>query len=144
MFKVSHLIPNLVASCLLLGACAPNHGWLSRSPASAANNQMMLVRDDPDSFGYQRLMVKAQQFPDLGIFIEDTGLPDFFAETSSGERQYLIFYYLRQRQAFACRGKGADSNEVEFSGPYSITDSEYRLLSEAKFEAEKKRRPASA
>ncbi|MBK1883022.1 hypothetical protein JIN85_11390 [Luteolibacter pohnpeiensis] len=141
---MSRSILSLILSCLLVGACAPTHRWLSRTPASAANDQMMLVRNDPNSFGYQRLMLKTQEFPDLKIFVEDTGLPDYFAETSSGDRQYLIFYYLKQRQAFACRAKSPHSNAVEFSGPYSITDREYRLLSQAKSDAAAKRQADAA
>lgn len=101
---------------------------------------MMLVRESPPSFGYDRLLVKSSEFPDLGIFLSQTGLPDFYAETNSHERQYLIFYYLERHVAFACRTRASRGKEVEFTGPYRITDREYRLLSDAKRDANQRQK----
>lgn len=77
-------------------------------------------------------MVKSEQSADLKIFIGQTGMPDFLAEASSGNREYLIFYYLDRRQAFACRTTGRATGAVEFTGPYAMTPGELRLLKEAK------------
>ncbi len=93
-----------------------------------AKDQMMLVRSEPPSFGYQRLATKAQTYPDLGVFVSQRGLPDFLAETGNQDRRYLILYYLKKRQAFACRTRAGDNRAVEFAGPYPITDKEFRML----------------
>jgi hypothetical protein len=56
-------------------------------------------------------------------------MPDFLAETNKGDNRYLILYYLDSRRAFACRTDSGSSSRVEFSGPYPVTDSEYKTLS---------------
>jgi hypothetical protein len=56
------------------------------------------------------------------------GVPDVLAETGNWERDYFILYYLRERDAFACRTRSDNKQTVEFAGPYPITDSEYKLL----------------
>jgi len=131
-------VSGVILGAVLLGACSS--GWNPLSQDAAANNQMMLVRKDPASFGYDRLQVKSQIYPDLAVFLDQTGLPDFYAETNSHDRQYLIFYYLEKHHAFACRTRSTRGNEVEFTGPYRITDSEYRLLSGAKKEANQRQK----
>ncbi len=98
------------------------------SEAAAAKDQIMLVRKDPPSFGYQRLQTQASVFPDLDFFISKKGTPDFLAETGSQGRKYFILYYLGQRKAFVCRNRVEDTKAVEFAGPYPITEREYRLL----------------
>ena len=98
------------------------------SEAAAAKDQIMLVRKDPPSFGYQRLQTQASVFPDLDFFISKKGTPDFLAETGSQGRKYFILYYLSQRRAFVCRNRVEDTKAVEFAGPYPITEREYRLL----------------
>jgi hypothetical protein len=99
------------------------------SAAAAAKNQIMLVRSDPPSFGYRRLAVQASIHPDIQVFIGQRGLPDFLAETGNKQRQYFILYYLKDREAFACRTRAGDKQAVEFAGPYPITDSESKVLS---------------
>ena len=99
----------------------------------------MLVRNDPPSFGYQRLVSQAHAYPDLGLFVTKHGVPDFLAETGNRERRYFILYYLKQRHAFACRTHSGDSRAVEFAGPYPITDGEYKLLDGFRHTAAKKR-----
>ena len=113
----------MAVSCTQVG----DH-WVLGTGNSAAKDQMMLVRADPPSFGYRRLMVHARTYPDLTIFIDAQGLPDFLAETGNYERNYFILYYLSKRQAFACRNRNQGSNAVEFAGPYPITDREFKLL----------------
>jgi hypothetical protein len=95
--------------------------------AAAAKDQIMLVRADPPSFGYQRLEYQSRVYPDLALFVTKHGLPDFLAETGERDRQYFILYYLGDREAFACRTTSA-ARSVEFAGPYPITDKEFRLL----------------
>jgi len=112
---------------LLMASCAQvEESWRS----AVAKDQMMLVRSEPPSFGYQRLETKSQTYPDLGVFVSQKGLPDFLAETGNQNRRYLILYYLKKRQAFACRTRSGDNRAVEFAGPYPITDKEFRLLDE--------------
>jgi hypothetical protein len=107
-----------------------NNALLEGGMSAAANDQIMLVRKQPASFGYQRLDMQSRVFPDLGFFVTKNGLPDFMAETHNRERHYFILYYLEDRQAFACRSRTGQGRAVEFAGPYPITKGEYRLLSD--------------
>jgi hypothetical protein len=88
----------------------------------------MLVRKDPPSFGFLRLLTRSRIYPDLMCFIQQRGIPEFLAETGDHDRQYLILYYLQRRQAYACRTRLGHAGAVEFAGPYPITDGEYRML----------------
>lgn len=96
--------------------------------AVAAKDQMMLVRADPPSFGFHRLATQSHTYPDLTVFVSQRGLPDFLAETDTQDSHYLILYYLKKRQAFACRTRPGNNRAVEFLGPNPITDKEFRLL----------------
>ena len=89
----------------------------------------MLVREDPPSFGYDRLKSLSRIYPDLAFFIKQRGAPDFLAETDAASRDYFILYYLKARHAFACRTGQEAGQGIEFAGPYPITDKEYRILS---------------
>lgn len=102
---------------------------LPGSAAAAAKDQIMLVRADPQTLGYRRLASQSQAFPDLGTFVRKRGLPDFLAETGNEDHCYFILYYLAARQAYACRSHINRRSPVEFSGPYPITDREYKALS---------------
>ena len=93
-----------------------------------ARNQMMLVRKEPPTFGYYRLTSLARIYPDLEFFIQKRGTPDFLAETGNHSRNYFIVYYLKARQAFACRSRPGQRGAIEFAGPYPITEKEYRTL----------------
>ena len=117
------------AACVLLGSCAGfDKSWVPGSASSLAQDQIMLVRQEPPSFGFQRLTTQSQIYPDLGLFVRKQGMPDFLAETGDHERHYFILYYLRERRAFACRTRSRQTVAVEFAGPYPITAGEYRLL----------------
>ena len=113
----------LTSSCSHIG-----DSWVLGSMSSAASDQIMLVRKEPPSFGYQRLTSQTNVYPDMGIFISKHGMPDFLAETGNRERHYFILYYLKHRQAYACRARAGRTQAVEFAGPYPITHREYRLL----------------
>lgn len=93
-----------------------------------AKNQMMLVRKEPPTFGYYRLTSQMQIYPDLAIFLESKGSPDFLAETRDQNRSYFILYYLTKREAFACRTHPERAKFIEFSGPYPITRKEFKIL----------------
>jgi hypothetical protein len=122
-------IPHLACAALFCGACSPttNFSYLQRTSASA-NDHIMLVRRDPPTFGFQRLSAHAIALPDLGVFLRQTGEPDFLAETDKSGNRYLILYYTKSGKAFACRTGGDGSRQVEFSGPYPITAGEARTL----------------
>jgi hypothetical protein len=112
-----------------MGSCAPvENAVLGQAMSMAANDQIMLISKEPASFGYLRLESQAREFPDLGVFISRRGLPDFLAETKTDGRKYFILYYLKVRQAYACRTSIDSKQAVEFSGPYPITDKEFGLL----------------
>lgn len=119
--------------CLVLAACAParrdwDAGWSER----AAKDRIMLVRQSPETLGHRRLVYQSAAHPDLGAFFHDKGLPDFIAETSSGDRQYLILYYLDTRRAFRCSTRRRLGARIEFAGPYPMTDRETTLLRDLK------------
>jgi hypothetical protein len=128
-------------ACLLLSACARfESSGLPGSAASMAHDQIMLVRQSPPSFGYYRLATQSKTYPDVGLFLQKRGVPDFLAETSKDKRHYFIFYYLKARQAYACRTNSTPSaGAVEFAGPYPITDGEFRLLNSFRQEKSKAR-----
>ena len=90
----------------------------------------MLVRETPETLGHRRLVYQSAAHPDLGNFLEGKGLPDFIAETSSDDRQYLILYYLDSRRAFACRTRRSPGTVIDFAGPYPMTERETKLLRE--------------
>ncbi len=126
--KILLLAPAFVG--IWLCACTPvDHDWLMNSISSvAAKNQIMLVETEPSSFGYLRLKTQCQTFPELAIFVTTHGVPDFLAETGSSDHRYLILYYLKVRHAFVCHSRAGNSREVEFAGPYPITEREFHLL----------------
>jgi len=122
-------ISHLAFTALLCGACSPttNFSYLQRTSASA-NDHIMLVRRDPPTFGFQRLAAHAIALPDLGVFLSQSGEPDFLAETNKSGNRDLILYYTKSSKAFACRTGGDGSRQVEFSGPYPITAGVKRTL----------------
>jgi hypothetical protein len=103
--------------------------WMTGRTARAADNRVMLVRARPPSFGMRRLEYQAGAYPDIAVFLQKFGTPDFLAEMTNKDRHYLIFYYLKPRKAFACRTKNSGEREVEFAGPYPISSREFQLLS---------------
>lgn len=122
-------LAGLAAAGGLLCSCAQvGDSWVVGTSASAANDQIMLVRENPASFGYGRLMTQTRKYPDIAGFVKLRGTPDFLAETGSDDRRYFIFYYLNKRQAFACRTRAGARGAVEFAGPYPVTEREFRLL----------------
>jgi hypothetical protein len=122
--------------CLLLAIslthCAPyraawNTGWTEKE----ANNSIMLIIADPPTLGWRRLQNHATLHPELQVLLTQLGSPDCIAESTQDRRHYLILYYLKNRQAYSCRNDTRSvSKPMEFSGPYPITDKEYRLLSD--------------
>lgn len=126
----SGTLASLSAIAFLGASCAPvaNSAFLS-STSAIANDHIMLVRQTPPTFGFQRLSALSVRHPDLGLFTARQGTPDYLAETKMGQDRYLIIYYLGQRRAFACRTVTRSSDQIEFSGPHPITVSEIRTLS---------------
>ena len=136
--KALRLLLGLSALCL--SACGPvADAWMTGWTDSAANDRIMLVRHEPASFGYTRLNRQARLYPDLASFVANRGLPGFIAEITNRRQHYLILYYVENRQAFACRTKGAGSHEIEFAGPYPITGREYKTLEGFRQQAERAR-----
>lgn len=117
------VLAGLVASCATF-----EESGLPGSASSMANNQMMYVAAQPETFGHYRLMLLMRQQPDLEVFVRQRGMPEFLAETRSGHKSYYILYYLRDRQAFVARTRSALPQRLEFAGPYPITDKESAIL----------------
>jgi hypothetical protein len=116
--------PWLSLSVLLLAGC----GLLGPSADRAAQDRIMLVREESPTLGYQRLIDYSRAHPDLAAFLRLRGKPDFLAETSAGPRSYLVLYDLSRREAHVCRVWRDEPDSIEFSGPYSITNREIQAL----------------
>jgi hypothetical protein len=122
-------LPLLAAVSAMAISCSQiGNTLIHGSEAAAAKDQIMLVRPEPPSFGYQRLLTQMNLFPDLGFFVSRHGVPNFLAETGSQGRKYFILYYLQERKAFVCRNRVDNAAAVEFAGPYPVTEREYKLL----------------
>lgn len=114
-------------------ACRPvADAWMTGWTGGQANDRIMLVRQEPRSLGYQRMLSQSGVYPDLGVFLERWGMPDFLAESSANNRHFLILYYLDAKNAYSCRAKAPSTREIEFAGPYKMTEREYRLLRQLK------------
>ncbi len=113
---------------LLLTSCGHRMHWSER----AAQDRIMLVRESPPTLGHRRLAYQSVAHPDLGRFLGRQGTPDFIAETSAENRQYMVLYYLDRKKAYACRSWRHEPEAIEFAGPYDITSKEVELLGELK------------
>ncbi len=120
----------VISTCPLISCVKFGEAIKDGTMAIGAENQMMLVRSDPPSFGYYRLESQKRDYPDIGLFVKKKGVPDFLAEASNSNGHYAIFYYLRVRHAFICRTSMEEGQQVQFAGPYPITDKEYRILND--------------
>ena len=117
----------ITIACLSSCGSLENTGYLYQT-AGAAHDHIMLVRENPPTFGYQRLQALSKRHPDLAVFIERKGQPRYYAETTNSGDRYLILYYPKKREAFACRSMAKSSHKIEFSGPYPITPNELTTL----------------
>lgn len=132
------LRPALILSLALAASqCAPfRQGWDDGWTERAARDRIMLVRTQPETLGHRRITHQAHTHPDLDVFLRSHGLPDFIAETSNDDRQYLILYYLREAVAWAGRSRRILGAPMDFAGPYPLKDSEIRLLADLQIRAE--------
>lgn len=119
----------LLLAPLLLAACSPFDEEIGRSER-AAQDRIMLVRNAPETLGHRRLVYQSAAHPSLRVFLRDEGLPDFIAETSSEDRQYMILYYLDSMSAYSCRTRRGTSLPVDVAGPYKMTKRETAVLRE--------------
>lgn len=128
--KSLRLTPAILLSLVWLNSSCSSfeESGLPGSASSMARNQIMLVRQEPATFGYYRLDTHLRNYPDLALFVSKRGMPDFLAEAHSDRQNYFIIYYLRDRQAFACRNSVSRPRSLEFAGPYPITEKESKLL----------------
>jgi hypothetical protein len=120
-----------------MGSCGPvaNTGYLYQT-AAAAHDHIMLVKESPPTFGFQRLQALSQHYPDLMEFIEQKGQPRYYAETTNAGNRYFILYYPKRLEAFACRSESVSSRKIEFSGPYPITRNELDTLADLENDVE--------
>ena len=121
----------LLLASLLLASCGPaGRGWDAGWTERAAQDRIMLVRNAPETLGHRRLVFQSAAHPNLDVFLKEKGLPDFIAETSSEDRQYLFLYYLESKNAFACRTRRGLGETIDVAGPYVMTERETKLLRE--------------
>ncbi len=121
------VFPCIVVTGLSSCASLENTGYLYQT-AGAAHDHIMLVRENPTTFGFQRLQALSKRYADLAVFIERKGQPRYYAETTNSGDRYFILYYPKKREAFACRSMAESSQKIEFSGPYPITQNELTTL----------------
>jgi hypothetical protein len=88
----------------------------------------MLVDPETASFGFKRLQALSGRYPDLEKFFQREGLPRYLAETQKKNYRYLFLYYPASRQTFVCRADRSGLSNLEYSGPYPITDNELSTL----------------
>lgn len=120
----------LALACGWGASCRPvADAWMTGWTSARANDRIMVVRAEPRSLGYQRMVSQAGVYPDLAVFLNRRGMPDCVAESTNADRHLLILYYLETRTAYACRALAPSSRQIEFAGPYSITGREYDVLS---------------
>ncbi len=127
----------LLASLFLLENCAPYRAaWHSGWTQHDADNSIMLVIDQPPTLGYKRLQSHCAIHPEFSQLLEELGQPDCLAESTQEDQHYMILYYLNQRHAFSCRTNAKRSSAVmQFSGPYPVSDKEFRTLTQFKAKA---------
>lgn len=113
---------------LLVSCSSFEESGLPGSAASMARNQIMWVRKEPPTFGHYRLTSLERIYPDLTFFVARYGTPDFLFETNTRGGNNFILYYMKTRQAHACRTSPGQRNAIVFAGPYPITDKEYAIL----------------
>ena len=126
------LVFSVAFNCAMLAGLSScgsleNSGYLYQT-AGAANDHIMLVGENPVTFGYQRLQALSIRHPDLAAFMKQQGYPRYYAETKNAGDNYFILYYPKKREAFACRSMSKSSQKIEFSGPYPITHNELATL----------------
>ncbi len=122
---------------LLLVQCAPyGAAWNTGRTDALAENHLMLVIEQPESLGYKRLRYATELHPELSDFLAQIGKPDCIAETTNGDRHYMIVYQIDQRRAYSCRTDPFHSSDpMQVSGPYPITPNEYKTLRDLKARA---------
>jgi len=116
-------VAGLVVSC----GSIPETLMVTATESQAADH-LMLVRAEPETLGFRRLSYQSAVYPDLGGFLRYRGHPDFLAEANNDGRHYMVFYYLKDSQAFASRTLREDPHAITFAGPYAITRGEVRTL----------------
>lgn len=120
--------------CLLLAQCAPfGAAWNTGRTDALAENHIMLVSEQPESLGFKRLRYATEIHPELLDYLAQIGKPDCIAETTHGDRHYMILYQIDQRRAYSCRTDPfRSSRPMQVSGPYTMTQNEYKSLSNLK------------
>lgn len=127
-FQLSFVVfTSITFACLSSCGSLENTGYLYQT-AGAAHDHIMLVRENPPTFGFQRLLALSKRYPDLAVFIKRMGQPRYYAETTNSGDRYFILYYPDKREAYACRSMAESPQKIEFSGPYPITDNELSTL----------------
>lgn len=124
--------PTLLILTSALMSCAPYRAaWSSGWTEKEANDSIMLVIENPATLGWKRLKYHSTLHPEFRDFIAKLGSPDCIAETTQGQRHYMILYYLKDRKAYSFRNDTRRvSKPIEVAGPYPISDKEYSLLSD--------------
>jgi hypothetical protein len=119
---------------LPIAQCAPyGAAWNTGRTDAQAENTIMLVNEEPESLGYKRLRYATELHPEFTELLQQIGKPDCIAETTHGDRHYMILYQIDQRRAFSCRSHPyRNSDPVQVSGPYPITQNEYKTLRDLK------------
>ena len=109
----------------LLNSCGGN--YLQRTTA-ASNDRVMLVEENPVSFGFKRVQALSEQYEDFALLLKQNGYPRYLGEARRGGQRYMTVYYPQYRRAYVCRANISKDSVMEYSGPYTITDNELETL----------------
>lgn len=96
--------------------------------SSHANNKMMLLNEDVDTFGERRMKALTKTYPSVATFLDSKGKPRYFAESMDRDDHMIVFYYPEQKKAYACRYAIGSTTDMEFSGPFPINKQEMEHL----------------
>lgn len=96
--------------------------------SSEANNKIMSLNKNVKTIGERRIKALSENYPSVATFLENKGNPKYLAESIEHDDHMIVFYYPEEKKAYACRYAIGSTTEMEFSGPFPITDQEMAYL----------------
>ncbi len=115
---------NVLLLCLLLnvaGCSSFMHGYTS----TAAQNQLLMVDKEKESFGYKRLeYIKGYHGAGITAFIDEKGLPDYLYEFSDDGRDCAAFYYIAENRVYLFKEMTWNPSSFAFVGMRELNDFE--------------------
>lgn len=120
----------IVTSAVLSSCQTTGNSKQLYATSAEANNKMMLLNKNVDTFGERRMTALSENYPSVATFLKHKGKPRYFAESMEDDDHMIVFYYPEHRKAYGCRYAIGSTTDMEFVGPFPITDQEMDHLSE--------------